>query len=53
MNTKKPRNKLTKKKAEEARRLYLTTNLSQKQIAERMGVHRNTISCIVAGRTWK
>ena len=45
--------KLTREKALEIRKLYGTTNLSQRKIGEMYGVAESTISRIVNGQFWR
>lgn len=44
--------KLTPADVRKIRRLWERTNLSQREIGERFGVHQVTVSSIVRGVTW-
>jgi DNA-binding MarR family transcriptional regulator len=44
--------KLTSSEVHEIRRIYDEGKLSQREIADKFGVHQITISKIVTGRTW-
>jgi hypothetical protein len=45
-------NKLTLEQAEEIRKLYQTTDLTQYKLATRFGVHQSVISEIVNNKAW-
>jgi len=47
------RTKLTSKDVKQIRRMWETTNLSQREIGEKFGVHQVTVSGIVRGVTWQ
>lgn len=46
------RSQLTEEDVVDIRRLYYTTDFTQKELADKFGVTRSNISSIVTGRTW-